>query len=141
MTSITVSRGLTIGALSRLAGVKIETIRYYERIALMPKPPRTSGGHRSYERAHVEQLLYIRRSRALGFGLDAIRRLLALSAHGTSCTDARQLAAAQLADVRSKRNELARLEEILVDTIKECDARCCRRPAPVCPVFEMLNDK
>lgn len=55
------------------AGVNIETIRYYERVGLMPKPPRSEGGHRVYDRTHKQRLIFIRRARKLGFSLDDIR--------------------------------------------------------------------
>ena len=68
--------GLMIGELSKLTGVHIETIRYYERVKMLPKPPRTVGGRRVYDRAHVRRLGFIRRSRELGFSPDEIRALL-----------------------------------------------------------------
>jgi MerR family mercuric resistance operon transcriptional regulator len=140
MTSIRASRGLTIGALSRLADVKIETIRYYERIGLMHVPPRTRGGHRSYDAKHLERLRFIRRARTLGFGIEDIRTLLRLSLHGASaCAEAKEIAADQLACVRAKQHDLIQLEAILADTIAKCEARCCGASAPACPVFEILE--
>ena len=70
---------LSIGELSRRAGVNIETIRYYERIKILPAPPRTTGGRRAYGPAETRSLTFIRRSRELGFSLDEIRALLALA--------------------------------------------------------------
>lgn len=140
MGPITASRGLTIGGLSRLAGVNVETIRYYERIKLLQKPPRTRGGHRSYEPAHVEQLRFIRRARVLGFGIDVIRALLTLSSQGArSCAQAREIAATHLAEVRAKQDDLIRLERVLTETIAQCDARCCNPSVPVCPILEVLG--
>lgn len=140
MTSITASRGLSIGGLSRLTGVNIETIRYYERIQLMQEPCRTGAGRRTYGHEDAERLRFIRRARALGFGTKEIRTLFSLAAPGTnSCAEAREMAADRLADVRAKRDDLAKLEIILAGTIARCDARCCVRPAPVCPVLEMLE--
>jgi MerR family transcriptional regulator, mercuric resistance operon regulatory protein len=140
MTSITASRGLTIGALSRLADVKIETIRYYERIKLMHIPPRTRGGHRSYGPEHLERLQFIRRARALGFGIENIRTLLKLSVHGASaCAEAKEIAADQLANVRAKQHDLVRLEAILANTIAKCEALCCGASAPACPVLKILE--
>lgn len=140
MGLITASRGLTIGALSRCTGVNVETIRYYERIKLMQKPPRTSGGHRIYSHEHVEHLRFIRRARMLGFGTEAIRALLTLSRHGaSSCAEAREMAAIHLAGVRAKRDDLIRLESMLADTIAQCDARCCGPAVPVCPILEVLG--
>ena len=70
---------LTIGRLADGAGVNLETIRYYERIGLMPKPGRTEGGHRNYASAHVRRLTFIRRARELGFAIEDIRALLDLA--------------------------------------------------------------
>ena len=142
MASITDSRAqtLTIGALAHRAGVNIETIRYYERIGLMPSPPRTQGGHRSYAANHIGRLRFIRRARELGFGIESIRTLLALSEQGpASCAEVRELAAARLADVRAKKNDLVKLENILSDTVTRCDAQCCSGDTPVCPVLEVLE--
>ena len=142
MAEITTSRGrpLTIGVLSQLTGVNIETIRYYERIGLTAKPPRTTGGHRSYQREHVARLRFVRRARELGFGIEDIRTLLTLALRGSdSCAEAREIAAARLADVRAKREDLARLEAILASTIAQCDEVCCGVQAPPCPVLEALQ--
>ena len=67
-----------IGSLSSQTGVKVETIRYYEKEALLPSPPRTAGGHRSYSEDHMKRLTFIRRCRQLGFSMEEIRALLAL---------------------------------------------------------------
>jgi MerR family mercuric resistance operon transcriptional regulator len=142
MASITASRArtLTIGALSHLTGVNIETIRYYERIKLMTKPPRTAGGHRSYQPEHVERLRFVRRARELGFGIANVRTLLTLALRGNnSCAEAREVAASHLADVRAKRVDLAKLEKVLAGTIEQCDAQCCGTTLPPCPVFEVLQ--
>lgn len=142
MASITASRArtLTIGALSHLAGVNIETIRYYERIDLMTKPPRTAGGHRSYQPEHIERLRFIRRARELGFGIANVRTLLMLASNGRKpCADARAIAASHLEDVRAKRDDLAKLEKILTDTIKHCDEQCCGTAMPPCPILEVLQ--
>jgi MerR family transcriptional regulator, mercuric resistance operon regulatory protein len=76
----------------------------------------------------------------LGFGIEGIRALLTLSA-GTAdtCAQAREIAAAHLADVRAKRNDLAELEAVLSETIAQCDAQCCDGAAPACPVLEILE--
>src|SRR5262249_46606915 len=80
MRGITASRadGLTIGELSKLTGVNIVTIRYYERIKMLPLPPRTAGGRRVYDGTHLRILAFVRRSRELGFPLDEIRALIRL---------------------------------------------------------------
>jgi hypothetical protein len=73
---LTKARGLAAGQLAKDAGVNLETIRYYETIGLMPAPPRTAGGHRVYDAAHVRRLAFIRRGRDFGFSIDHVRALL-----------------------------------------------------------------
>ena len=142
MEPITKTRAdpLTIGQLSGATGVNIETIRYYERIRLVDAPPRTRGGHRSYRDQHIRQLQFVSRARELGFGIDAIRALLALAERdNSSCREVRGIAAMHLADVRTKLADLSKLERILADTVIRCDVECCATPAPICPVLEILQ--
>ena len=141
MATITASRAepLTIGGLSHHTSVNVETIRYYERIDLMPAPPRSRGGRRCYTPDHVERLRFIRRARELGFGIGNIRTLLVLAARGAaSCVEARDIAATHLADVQEKLSDLAKLEKILAETVSLCNAQCCGRDTPACPVLDVL---
>jgi MerR family transcriptional regulator, mercuric resistance operon regulatory protein len=127
---------LTIGRLATAAGVNLETVRYYERIKLMPPPARTASGHRAYEEGHIQRLAFIRRARELGFSIEQIRALLALAEPSrTSCSEVREIAQTHLDAVRAKRADLARLERILAETID----RCSGEPAPSCPVLDMLG--
>lgn len=127
---------MLIGELASRTGVNIETIRYYERIALLPAPPRTRNGRRSYDPGHQLVLAFIRRARELGFGIDDIRALLALSESGRmACAEVERIASAHLADVRAKLADLARLEHILADTV----GRCAHEENPVCPVLDVLG--
>ncbi|WP_241671230.1 MerR family transcriptional regulator [Dankookia rubra] len=129
---------IPIGQLAREAGCKVQTVRWYEEIGILPPPARTEGGHRLYGRAHRERLAFIRHAREFGFGLDAIRQLLDLAAHPERpCGDAHALAVAQLAEVEAKmrrlavlRNELARLVE----------TGCVEGLAAECRVLETLAD-
>ncbi|MGG6547635.1 UNVERIFIED_CONTAM: MerR family transcriptional regulator, partial [Prevotella sp. 15_C9] len=85
---------MTIGKLSELTGVNIETIRYYERIGMLPAPPRTVSGRRIYDSTDVRTLAFIRRSRELGFSLDEIRSLIRLSGPAkATCREVREIAA------------------------------------------------
>jgi|SRR5215467_3982542 len=138
MPAITVARagGLPIGRLSELSGVNIETIRYYERIGMMPKPPRSKSGRRIYGQADARTLGFIRRARELGFSLDEVRALLGLAAPGkASCADVRAIAAHHLEDIRTKIADLAKLERILAKTI----AGCSGKRVPDCPVLDILD--
>jgi MerR family transcriptional regulator, mercuric resistance operon regulatory protein len=125
---------LTIGVLARRTGVGIETIRYYERRQLLPAPPRTAGGHRLYRGEHVKRLIFIRRSRALGFSLDEIRTLLRLVDGGAPCGEVRAVAQDHLERIRAKLAELERMARALADTA----ARCEGGSAPRCPIVEDL---
>jgi len=127
---------LKIGRLAGGAGVHLETVRYYERIGLMPEPGRTEGGHRSYSAAHVRRLRFIRRSRELGFTLDDIRALLELAEPGrASCGEVQKRAALHLEGVRAKLTDLAKMEKLLANTV----AQCSGDRSPACPVLEMLD--
>src|SRR5579871_710058 len=110
---------LTIGRLAASSGVNLETIRYYERIGLMPAPGRSEGGHRLYEDAERRRLAFIRRSRELGFSIEEIRALIDLATSSRSCEAVRPIAAAHLADVRAKLADLKRLEAVLAGTVRQ----------------------
>jgi MerR family mercuric resistance operon transcriptional regulator len=127
---------LTIGKLASIVGINLETVRYYERIGLMPEPERSGGGHRHYEAAHVRRLKFIRRARELGFGLEDIRALLKLAEPGSTscCESAEKIAAHHLKNVRAKLDDLVRMERILAAAVSQCGDR-----PPECPVIEMLE--
>lgn len=115
-------RHLTIGRLAEQAGVNLETIRYYERIGLMPEPARSTGGHRSYDPEHLKRLLFIRRTRDLGFGTGVIRDLISLSQPGqVVCRDVKEIAAKQLSVVEERIRTLTELEVRLRSAITACD--------------------
>lgn len=138
MPQVTSSRAETfaIGELSRLTGANIETIRYYEKIKLLPAPLRTEGGHRLYGPRERRTLAFIRRARELGFTLDEIRALLDLGGPGkASCAEVRDIAKRHLQDIRGKIADLVKLERLLAKTI----ARCSGRTAPDCPVIDILD--
>jgi len=138
MAAITNPRAhsLSIGEVSRRTGVNIETIRYYERVKVLPPPPRTRGGRRVYGREEKRVLTFIRRGRELGFSLEEIRALLGLDEPGKgSCAEVKEIASAHLASVRSKIADLRRLEGVLAEAV----AQCTGDRAPVCPVLDILD--
>ena len=127
---------LSIGKLSRLTGVNIETVRYYERIGMLPRPRRTASGRRIYGAAEARTLAFIRRARELGFALAEIRALLALGAPGkATCAEVREIAAHHLAHIRAKIADLEKLEGLLAGTV----AKCSGRRVPECPVIDVLD--
>lgn len=129
------SAGIQIGELSRRTGCNIETIRYYERVALLPAPSRNAGRYRIYDTADVRRLAFIRRARELGFTLDEVRTLLALSADDGACADVRELTESHLAGVRAKIADLRAMERVLADAVR----RCAAGEVPGCPIIEALS--
>ena len=124
-----------IGALSKRTGCNIETIRYYERISLLPAPARTEGGHRSYTDEHTKRIRFIRRGRELGFTLEEVRGLLALVDGGDfTCEEVRALTLEHLDEVREKVADLRRLERVL----KTMAAQCLGGSVPECPIVDAL---
>ncbi len=125
-----------IGELSRQIGCKIETIRYYEQQSLMPEPPRTSGGHRLYSEEMRGRLLFIRRSRELGFAMDEIRDLLSLvDGEQVSCERVKSMAEEHLQDIRAKIADLKKMQRTLSDLAD----RCSGKDIPECPIIDTLQ--
>ena len=128
---------LTIGQAAREAGCKVQTLRYYEDLGLLPKPARTRGNQRVYGAEHLKRLAFIRHARELGFPLEAIRELLALGARPEqSCAEADAIARAHLAEVERKIEALTALR----GELKRMVAHCRRGRISDCRVIEVLAD-
>ena len=125
----------SIGASARATGTKIETIRYYERIGLLPQPARTGGNYRAYAQLHLDRLSFIRRGRDLGFSLDEVRELLRLSDdRERSCGEIDQIARGHLAEVERKLADLTMLRGELRQLIDQCQ----RGNVAECRIVEAL---
>ncbi|ALA17351.1 MULTISPECIES: helix-turn-helix domain-containing protein [unclassified Chelatococcus] len=128
---------LSIGALSEATGVNIETIRYYEKIGLLPPPPRTEGRQRRYDGMAVRRLRFIRHARDLGFSVDAIRDLIAMAADpAASCSGADAIARAHLKDVERRIAQLAALRDEIARMLDHCGDGTIAD----CRVIEVLAD-
>ncbi|MFX0543803.1 MerR family transcriptional regulator [Roseovarius sp. S1116L3] len=128
---------LTIGSLAKRTGTKVQTIRYYEQIGLMPEPGRTEGGQRRYGEAELDRLSFVRHARQLGFSLDAIRELLDLSDHpNRSCEEADAIARRQLKQVEQRMARLKALRTELKRMVQECSGG----QTADCRVLEVLRD-
>jgi DNA-binding transcriptional MerR regulator len=137
MPSTSEPGGFFIGELARRAGCKVQTIRYYEQIGLMPRAGRTSGNQRVYGAAHVDRLAFIRHSRELGFSLDAIRELLTISDDpNRSCEQADRIARAHLQEVESRIVSLTALKSELRRMLRQCG----RGRIADCRVIKVLAD-
>lgn len=114
-------RTFAIGRLAADSGCKVETIRYYESIGLMPEPERNSGNQRRYTARHYDRLVFILHARDLGLSTDMIRQLIELSGHPEApCHDADEIARRQLDDVRQRISRLKLLEAELERTLASC---------------------
>ena len=126
---------MLIGALSKRTGCNIETIRFYERIGIMPNPARTQGGHRVYTQDHLKRLTFVRRSRELGFTLDQVRNLLSLvDSDDYTCDEVKAMTVEHADEVRQKIADLNKLKRVLDDMVSQCD----RGDIPDCPVIDAL---
>lgn len=129
---------LTIGRLARLGGVNLETIRYYERRGLLPKPPRTRSGYRMFPSDAARRLRFIKRAQELGFSLKEVRDLLSLRVQpGTSRADIRARADAKVADIDQKIHALQAMKKALRSLSGRCDG--CG-PLNECPILQSLDD-
>jgi len=125
----------TIGSISRDSGVHIETIRYYERIGLIPRQPRSGAGRRLYGAADRQRLVFIRRCRDLGFSLDDIRSLLELAGSGSrTCQEVKDMTEAHLKAVRERMADLRRMESSLKALSRSCEGG----GSPDCPILARL---
>jgi MerR family mercuric resistance operon transcriptional regulator len=126
--------GFTIGRLAQAAGVNVETVRYYQRIRLMPVPQRAAGGIRRYGAQELSRLRFIKTAQGLGFTLEEIADLVKLD-DGTHCREAHAIAAHKLEAVRARLRDLRRIEQALARLVRQCETR---RGAIRCPLIDSL---
>ncbi len=126
---------LTRGVVAARTGCHIETVRYYERIGLLPSPPRTEGGHRLYDEDLLRRLNFICRCRELGFTIKEVRDLLGLvDGGGYTCAEVKTITVDHLTSVRMKIADLRRLERVLKEMVSKCE----EEEIPACPVIDAL---
>lgn len=129
--------GITTAKLAQQGGVNVETIRYYERHGVLPKPPRTPSGYRMFPADAVRRLRFIRRGQELGFTLKEIKELLNITVkRGATCTDVRHKAEAKIADVDAKIRHLGAIREALRRITATCSGK---GPVTNCTILEALN--
>lgn len=132
------TKNLTIGKLAKEAGVKVDTVRYYERRRLLREPARSPSGYRQYLPEAVTRIRFIKRAQELGFSLDEIDELLRLRIEtDTACDDVKAQAEAKVANIQTKIQALERIQKTLFNLIENCDQR---QPTEVCPILEALED-
>lgn len=130
---------LTIGQLAARAGVKVETLRYYERRGLLPAPPRSPGGYRLYPDGELARIRFIKRAQSLGFSLREIAELLCLRLDPQStCRQVRAQARAKIADIDRKVAALREVRQALAKLAAQCQGQ---GPTSACPILEALESE
>jgi DNA-binding transcriptional MerR regulator len=135
------SRNLKIGELAEACGVSRDTVRYYERLKLLPQPTRTQGGYRTYSEADIERVRFIKQAQAVGLSLDEIRAIMFEGKGGLEqCQRVRDLLAAKVKELDARFVEMRAFRQTLTSYLGECEAALSRRDRDTCPVlFELSN--
>ena len=130
---------MTTSQLAKEASVNQETIRYYERRGLIPKPPRNASGYRQYSLEDIARTKFIKRAQALGFSLKEISEILSLRMEpGTTCGDIKAKVEAKIEDVEQKIEDLQQMRQALLILVSKCTGK---GPVGLCPILEMLNKR
>jgi MerR family transcriptional regulator, copper efflux regulator len=128
---------ISTSELAKQGGVNLQTIRYYERTGLLPKPPRSGSGYRQFSSESVRRVRFIKRAQELGFSLKEIKELLALRIAAASTRgDVRKRAEAKISDIEKKVQHLRAMKKILVRLSETCHGN---GPARDCPILESLS--
>jgi DNA-binding transcriptional MerR regulator len=138
-----VTQRLRIGQLAVAAGVKTDSVRFYERAGLLPKPSRSANGYRTYDDDALKRLRFIKRAQSFGFSLDEVRRILSLRGEGrTTCRTVLAIAEATLADTEAKLRDLQKFRDSLAANVKRWRNLPARRKcaAEFCDLIESSGD-
>jgi MerR family transcriptional regulator, copper efflux regulator len=128
--------GLKIGEVSRISGIGIEALRFYERSGLLQKPLRSSGGYRIYDGGILQRLDFIKKAQTLGFSLDEIRRIINDAQSGASpCSEVRKIVGQRLAELDERMREMKRYRKELAATLDEWN-KIGRAPGNICGLIE-----
>jgi MerR family mercuric resistance operon transcriptional regulator len=128
---------ISVGQLAKKAGVNVETVRYYERIGLMPRPQRLASGYRVYTSEDVTRLQFIKHAKKFGFTLNEIRELLSLKVDSKcNCEDIRLRAEEKIRDITEKIDHLQRIRNVLNQLVIACKLR---QPTSECPILKAID--
>ena len=128
---------ITIGKAAEEARVNIDTILYYERQGLIPRPHRTASGYRQYDEDTIKKIRFIKRAQKLGFSLKEISELLSLRIQRiTACGDVHKRAVEKIAEIEDKMQGLANMKQTLTKLVKQCKHK---KLTDACPILESLD--
>ena len=127
---------MKIGEVSKVSGIGIEALRFYERSGLLGKPVRSSSGYRLYDEGILERLAFIKKAQTLGFSLDEIKKIISDAQSGASpCDDVREIVRRRLKEVEERIKEMQRYRKELANTLEEWD-QVGRAPGHICGLIE-----
>lgn len=130
---------LTIGQVAKAANVHVETLRYYERRGLVPKPPRSASLYRRYPEDTVRRVEFVKHAQELGFALREIRELLSLrAAPRARCADVKARAASKITEIDAKLRALKSMRRALARLVSQCEGKL---PVSACPILESLDHR
>lgn len=129
-------RKLTISVIAKRAGVGVETVRYYQRIGLIPEPDKPTSGYRVYSEEAIARLSFIQRAKQLGFTLSEISSLLGLG--DGKCVETKELASKKLENIKLKIKDLRSMAHVLEQLIKSCENNPSHQG---CPIIRKISGK
>ncbi len=129
---------MKIGELSKQTGVSIDTIRYYEHRGLIPPAARTQSGYRQYSVSDITRLKFIVQAKDLGFTLEEIGQLLAISLNGRTCSQVKAVAQAKAEEIETRIQKLAHMRQTLLTLAEQCEKTADSDPCPILNVLENI---
>lgn len=133
-----------IGEAAKLAGVSVDTVRFYQKLGLVDVPARSTGGYRLFDEDQIHNLKFVRHAQDLGFSLSEIRDLLALRQKPHACAEVQSMLKRKVADVREKIKNLAVLEAELAKALRNCDRELRServiKHKDCCPLLSKLDE-
>jgi Hg(II)-responsive transcriptional regulator len=131
---------LKVGEIAKKIGVNVETLRFYEKIKIMPQPKRMESRYRIYDELDLKRLLFIKRAKELGFTLKEIKELLNIKIESTAtCGDVKHLAEHKLTDIEERIKDLKSIKNVIVKLVNQCV--CEELSTDECPILEVIDPK
>ena len=131
---------LQIGEVAAHSGVSVDTVRYYERLKLLPRAARSSGGFRIFPAETVERIRFVKQAQEMGFSLDEVKQLFSADGGANQCRAVRELLVGKLSDLENKINRMRNFKKVLNRHLAECDTELkAHGDESACPVLNTIE--
>jgi DNA-binding transcriptional MerR regulator len=131
---------LQIGEVAAHSGVSVDTVRYYERLKLLPRAARSSGGFRIFPAETVERIRFVKQAQEMGFSLDEVKQLFSADGGANQCRAVRELLVGKLSDLENKINRMRNFKKVLNRHLAECDTELkAHGDESACPVLVTIE--